>query len=149
MALQDRDIIIRGISRFPAELQERVHWLRTLVWERYPESTELVYIKANALAAGWALSDRSTDIFVSYAVYTKHINLGFNFGNEVADPKGLLQGDGKLYRFLRVGPPESFPLDEVLRLMDESWTLVYGKLKPVKQSTAGQTILKQDSLAGK
>lgn len=148
MALQDKDIIIRGISRFPAELQERVHWLRELAWERYPESTELVYIKANALAAGWSLSDRSTDIFVSYAVYTKHINLGFNFGNQVADPKGLLQGDGKFYRFLRLGPIEQLPLDEVLRFIDESWTLVYAQLKPIKQSTAGQTLLKQDSLGG-
>ena len=149
MALQDNGDIVRGIARFPMELQERVHWLRELAWERYPESTELVYIKANALAAGWSLSERSTDIFVSYAVYTKHINLGFNFGNQVADPHGLLQGDGKYYRFMKLGAIEELPIDEILRFMDESWTLVYSQLKPSKKSTAGQTLLKQDSLSGK
>lgn len=145
MALHDRHHFDDALSRFSAGLGERAHFLRNLIWERYPESNELIYIKDKYFAVGWGFSDKQTDIFVSVAVYTEHINLGFNFGHHVSDPHGLLQGSGSVYRYYRMGSDSAFPLSEIERFMDQGWTLAHAKLKPGLQLPQGQTILKQDT----
>lgn len=40
--------------------------------------------------------------FIHIATYANHVNLGFNYGAKLADPKGLLEGSGKMIRHIRL-----------------------------------------------
>ena len=42
------------------------------------------------------------DSFVFTTTHTKWVNLGLNFGSVMPDPHGLLLGDGKLIRHVRI-----------------------------------------------
>ena len=143
MALQDTHEFNSMLARFPQHVQETIIYLRTLIWERYPESNELIYEKANAIAIGWGFTDKAGDIFVSFAAYTKHVNLGFHNGHLLQDPKGLLEGEGKLYRYFRMGAIADFPLEYMTTMMDAAWMNAQAALKPKAKLISGQTIIKQ------
>ncbi len=143
MAMKNAHIILPMLPRFPQHVQDTIIWLRNMIWERYPESNELIYEKANAIAIGWGFTDKAGDLFVSFAAYTKHVNLGFHNGHLLQDPQQLLQGEGKLYRYFKVGAFDEFPLDYATQLMDASWMNAQAALKPKSKLIHGQTIIKQ------
>lgn len=145
MALHETAIIDDALQHYAPTLAEQTRFLRKLIWERYPEANELIYIKDKYFAVGWGFGDKQTDLFVTFAVYTQHINLGFSFGGQVPDPHGYLQGSGNMYRYYRMRTIEDFPTAEMLRFMDEGWTIAHAKFKQPRQPIMGQTILKQDT----
>ena len=51
---------------------------------------------------GYGSSDRFQDGIVHIAVYTKHVNLGFNHGATLEDPLGILKGTGKHIRHITI-----------------------------------------------
>ena len=111
--------LIKFLDPFPTEVQATALALRAFIWERYPESNELIYDSYSALAVGWSVTDKLADIFISMAVYSNHVNLGFHRGAELEDPAKRMQGTGKLYRHLRADW-ESKPDDEIVDLMDQA-----------------------------
>jgi hypothetical protein len=79
---------------------------RKLVLEEAPDSTELIYDAYNAVATGYGFTGRPSECFIHIAVYAKWVNLGFHRGSELPDPKGILQGTGRLIRHIRIAKPE-------------------------------------------
>jgi hypothetical protein len=51
-------------------------------------------------------------------VYKDHVNLGFNYGAELPDPEGLLQGSGKLLRHVKIADPEDLSNSALRRLVE-------------------------------
>lgn len=78
--------------------------LREMVLAEAPGATELLYDVYNAVAIAFSFTGRMQDAFCHVAVYTRHVNLGFNRGSELPDPDGVLNGSGKLIRHLKVKP---------------------------------------------
>ena len=58
--------------------------------------------------------------FCHPVAYAGHVNLGFNRGVELADPKGLLEGTGKLIRHLRVDGPATLRRRAVRDLIEQA-----------------------------
>jgi hypothetical protein len=137
--------LTRFLAPFPEEVQQTALWLRAFVWDLYPESNELIYDNYNALAFGFALSDRLADTFCSIAVYAKHVNFGFNRGSEIADPLKMLSGEGSQYRYLPVPDTRGFPTDYVIQLLNDAYTNALSRQKPAKIVITGQTITKSIS----
>jgi hypothetical protein len=75
---------------------------RALVLGEAPQAVELIYDAYNAVAAGYSFTGRAGDAFIHIAAYAGWVNLGFNRGSELDDPKGLLQGSGRWIRHLRI-----------------------------------------------
>jgi Domain of unknown function (DU1801) len=140
---KDDSEILQMIARFSPELQATAIELRTWIWGLFPEANELVYDKKNAFATGWGLSDRSTDIFVNFAIYSKHINLGFTHGNLLHDPRKLLVGDGVQHRHYQVPTFDQFPIDYFEQMIHESHVNAMAMIKPSKTSYSGQIFVKQ------
>jgi Domain of unknown function (DU1801) len=63
---------------------------------------EYIYDAYNAVALGYGPTDRYQDGVCHIAVYATHVNLGFNQGATLDDPKGLLQGTGKAVRHITI-----------------------------------------------
>lgn len=74
---------------------------RSLILEEAPEASEFVY-EVYTIADHFTFTDRPGDAFVFTTTHAHWVNLGFNFGSLLSDPEGLLRGEGKLMRHVRI-----------------------------------------------
>jgi hypothetical protein len=63
---------------------------------------EYIYDAYNAVAFGYGPNDRYRFGAIHVAIYTGHINLGFNQGAHMKDPARLLKGSGKNVRHILI-----------------------------------------------
>jgi hypothetical protein len=145
MGKENVDDLVKFLLPFPDSVKAAALWLRNFVWDLYPDTNELIYDNYNALAFGWSLTDKAGDVFCSIAVYSEHVNFGFNRGSEIPDKQGVLTGDGSLYRYIRVKDKDDFPEDQIKQLLYMAHENAISRLKPVKKSIKGQTIVKSIS----
>lgn len=90
------------IRKFDPAVANLARSVRSAMRKRFPTAVELVYDNYNALAMGFATTERVSDVIVSIAVYARGINLWFMYGRSLPDPKKLLQGQGNQGAFIRV-----------------------------------------------
>jgi hypothetical protein len=87
--------------------------LRELLLDEMGPCYENIYDAYSAVAIGYGNSDRLRDGIFHIAVYSRHVNLGFNDGASLADPKGILQGAGKQIRHLTIKTAEDLDRPEL------------------------------------
>jgi hypothetical protein len=68
--------------------------------KRFPSAVQLVYDNYNALAIGFGPTDRTSDAIFSIAVWPRWVSLFFLNGAQLADPDGLLNGNGSRVRHI-------------------------------------------------
>jgi hypothetical protein len=96
---------LKFLAAFEPHISELALMVRRLVLEEAPEACELIYDAYNAVASGYSFTGRPSDSFIHIAVYAKWVNLGFNRGSSLEDPDGILQGDCKSVRHVRISEP--------------------------------------------
>ena len=74
---------------------------RKLILEEAPEASEFVY-EVYTIADHFTFTGQPGDAFVFTTTHANWVNLGFNFGSLLPDPHGLLRGEGKLIRHVRI-----------------------------------------------
>ena len=89
------------LGRYSPTIQKLALAARRLVLEEAPEASEFVY-EVYTIADHFTFTDRPGDAFVFTTTHANWVNLGFNFGSLLPDPDGLLRGDGKLIRHVRI-----------------------------------------------
>jgi hypothetical protein len=85
--------------------------------KRLPHAIELVYDNYNALAIGFAPSDRASEGVFSIALYPKYVTLFFLQGAKLPDPDGLLQGAGSRVRHIRLEDEKTLDRADVKAMM--------------------------------
>ena len=89
--------------------------------KRLPGAIELVYDNYNALAIGFAPTERASDAVFSIAVFPRRPILCFlQTGAQLPDPDGLLEGDGKQVRHIPLASPGVLDTPAVRALMKEA-----------------------------
>ena len=143
---QTKDILT-FLKPFGDDITELVMWLRESIWDKYPQSNELIYDDYNALAFGWSPTDRVGHTFCSIAVgrTSKNVHFGFYWGNELTDPDKILLGQGNQYRYILVTDKSGFPKSYIFKLVEEAYTNSLAKVKDPKQIVQEQTIVKSIS----
>src|SRR5438128_9092666 len=94
--------LIKFLRPYDPQVQELALKLRALVLEEMAPCYENIYDAYSAVAIGYGTSDRLRDGIFHIAVYSKHVNLGFNDGATLDDPKGILQGAGNRIRHITI-----------------------------------------------
>ena len=74
---------------------------------------ENIYDAYSAVAIGYGTSERLSDGVLHIAVYSKHVNLGFNDGATLDDGKGILQGKGSRIRHITIKTTEDLSKPEI------------------------------------
>ena len=92
----------RFLDAFTPEVAELARKALAKLRKQLPYAKELVYDNYNALAIGFAPTERASEGIFSIAVYPKHINFFFLQGAKLPDPDGLLQGAGSVARHIRL-----------------------------------------------
>ena len=108
------------IAPYEPNIQELALELRRFVTETIPEANELIWDNYNALAIAYSKSEKLKDAFCHLALYSKHVNFGFNRGTELVNPTIELKGTGKLIRHFTVNDWQSFPQEEMKKLIWEA-----------------------------
>ena len=134
--------LLKFLVPFPGDIKDTALWLRDFVWDMYPDSNELIYDNYNALAFGFSLTDTAGAAFCSIAVFSKHINFGFNRGAEIADPEKILIGNGSLYRYIKVTDSKDFPQEAIKKLLQLAYVNAQARLKQGQKVLNGATIVK-------
>jgi hypothetical protein len=105
--------LIKFLRPYDREIRELAVKLRALVLEEMAPCYENIYDAYSAVAIGYGTSDRLRDGIFHIAVYSKHVNLGFNDGAALDDPKRILRGTGNQIRHLTIKTPEDLARPEI------------------------------------
>jgi len=92
---------LRLILPYGERIQELALAARNLILEEAPWASEFVY-EVYTIADHFTFTERPSDAFVFTTTHANWVNLGFNFGSLLPDPDGLLRGEGKLIRHVRI-----------------------------------------------
>jgi hypothetical protein len=90
------------IDKYTPEVAALTRALFEKMKARVPGATIMVYDNYNALAIGLGPSERASEAVLSLAVMPRWVLLYFLDGTKLADPNGLLQGQGTKGRHIRV-----------------------------------------------
>src|SRR3954454_12635855 len=85
---------------YDREVQKLALRVRALVLEEMAPCYENIYDAYSAVAIGYGTSERLGDGIFHVAVYSKHVNLGFNNGATLTDPKKIFKGNGNRIRHI-------------------------------------------------
>lgn len=103
------------------EVRELALQARKLIRDVMPDVVEMPWPRQRI--AGYGVGPKKmTEHFCYISVHKSHLDLGFNYGSELADPEGLLQGTGKLFRHLKITTPEDLARPAVRRLLKAAST---------------------------
>lgn len=103
MADADLDRRIEAfVSKYMPEIAAQLRDARQRLRARFPRGVEMVFDNTNALVFGIGPTDRSRESFISIAAYPRWVTLFFLNGADLDDPGGLLVGDGKQVRGIRL-----------------------------------------------
>jgi hypothetical protein len=97
--------LIRELSSFDLSVGELALGLREIVLKEAPAAVEKMF-RVYALVFWYSITARMTDAFCHVVIYPKGVNLMFNRGAELQDPDGVLVGEGKIIRHIKVRRPE-------------------------------------------
>jgi hypothetical protein len=93
--------LIRMLSRYDIKVGELALMLREMILKEAPSVVEKL-LQVYALVFWYSLTGKMSDAFVQVVIYPKGVNLMFNRGAELQDPDGVLVGEGKIIRHIKV-----------------------------------------------
>jgi len=114
--LQIASFLAKYSPSIEAQLKDARRRLRAF----FPRGFELVFDNYNALVFGISPTERTTDAFLSIAGYPRWVTLFFLNGTALSDPNGLLEGQGKQVRSIRLANPTQMTEPEVEALIAQA-----------------------------
>ena len=89
---------------------------RKAVLKSAGQCSELIY-ETYCISNAFSFTGKQGQGFIHIATYAKHVNLGFDRGNELDDPDELLEGTGKRIRHIRLSSALDIKQDSIIRLI--------------------------------
>jgi hypothetical protein len=90
-----------ALSGSSSQVEEIARRLKDLIIDVYPDVVEVPWPKQRIIGYGVG-PKKMSEHFCYIGVHREHVNLGFYFGADLPDPKGLLEGTGKKLRHIKV-----------------------------------------------
>jgi hypothetical protein len=94
---------------------------RALIRDVMPDVVEVPWTRQRVVGYGVG-PKKMSEHFCHITFHKNHVNLGFNYGSELPDPEGLLQGTGKLLRHVKITTPEDLSNPALRRLVEAATT---------------------------
>lgn len=113
---EEKEEFEQAIESFPTEMKEIARETRKLIHAVFPEVVEVVWIRQKNIGFGTG-PKKKTEHFCWIMPTRNHVNLGFNYGTELPDPKNLLEGMGKLFRHIKIRSAEQLHDQDLIDLL--------------------------------
>jgi hypothetical protein len=108
------------IAKYAPQIAARAKVIRTAMRKRYPTAMELVYDNYNALAIGYAPTEKTSEAIFSIALYPKWVSLFFLQAKGLPDPRRILKGTGKVAKHVVLESPSALNDPAIETLMREA-----------------------------
>jgi hypothetical protein len=132
------------IAKFTPAVAAAAKDALTRMRKQWPGAIELVYDNYNALAIGFAPTDRASDAVFSIAVFPRWVTLCFlQNGPQLPDPKHLLKGSGNQVRHIRLPSAADIDSADVKALMKEA--LALADVRIPREAAKGRLVIKSVS----
>jgi hypothetical protein len=119
------------LSSFTPEVAATAKQALKKMRARLPGAIELVYDNYNALAIGFASTERASDAIFSIALYPRWVSLFFlQNGTKLRDPECLLKGDGNKVRHIVLENVAILDDPAVIDLMGQEQELARKQIDP-------------------
>ena len=106
------------LDKFLPEIAARARGCIARMRTRLPGALELVYDNYQALAVGYAPTERASDAIFSIVVMPTKVSICFTYGAGLPDPHGVLNGAGNQIRHVRLPMPETLDEPALSQTMD-------------------------------
>jgi hypothetical protein len=94
--------LLTYLAKYDPHISNLTLALRKIVLDEAPEALEYV-IQTYAVSISFSFTGKPLkDGFCHIVTYADHVNLGFNHGAQLPDPRKLLKGTGKQIRHLTI-----------------------------------------------
>ena len=130
------------IDKYTPEVAADARQALAFMRARLPTATRMVYDNYNALVVGFGAGPRVSDIIFSIALYPRYVTLFFARGVELPDPHGLLEGEGKGVRHVKLRPVSRIESREVGELINAALAIA---TPPLPADGDGPLIIKSIS----
>jgi hypothetical protein len=108
------------VDKFTPAIAAQLRDARRRLRAHFPRGVEMVFDNYSALVFGIGPTDRTRESFISIAGYPKWVTLFFLDGADLDDPQGLLEGDGKQVRGIRLKTPADLDAPDVAALIAQA-----------------------------
>jgi len=116
------------LARGALPVQDLARQARALIYAVFPPVVEVVWQRQRI--AGYGVGPKKmSEQFCYIAIFKHHLNLGFYYGADLPDPRGLLEGTGDLMRHIKISDPAQLA-DPALRELLEAASRHLPRLKP-------------------
>lgn len=106
------------LKPYSSDLQALAEKARKLLLQSLPGSTEDVDATAPVLSYGYGPNYR--DMICTLILSKSGVKLGFVRGGELEDPKGLLEGSGKVHKYVQLTQPSDLNRPGLKQLIKEA-----------------------------
>lgn len=110
-------LVAAFIAKFDPKMQTLIRAVRRAMRRRLPTANELVWDNYNFFVIGYSATERPSDSILSIAAGANGVGLSFYRGSTLPDPKGILLGEGKQNRFIRLSSAKVLDRPEVEALI--------------------------------
>jgi len=115
------------LSNYSEEVQVKAHQLRDLLHANLPAILEEVDLPAKMIA--FAYGRKYAELICMIIPSQKGLKLGFNRGIDFNDPAGLLEGTGKISRYVVIKSEEQILSAELKALVVQGYELYLKRMK--------------------
>ena len=118
----------KAIQSFSDNIKNIARQTRQLIYDILPNTVEVVWVQQKNTGFGTGIK-KKTEHFCWIMPASNHVNLGFNYGAELPDPKGLLEGTGKLFRHIKIKSIEQLSDKDLINILKYSMTYRVPKIE--------------------
>ncbi len=130
------------IAKCDRKHQSLIRSVRSALRKRLPTANELVYDYTNSLVISYTPSEHGIEGIVSTAARAGGVDLYFNQGHRLPDPKKLLMGSGRQVRFIHVEAASRLAHPDVKALIAAA---IAASSVPLPSTGGGKLIIRTDS----
>jgi hypothetical protein len=119
-AANPEEQLAQFLAKYTPEIGAQAETILGAMRRLYPTAAELVYDNYNALAIGFAPSEKTSEAIFSIAVYPKWVSLFFLQAAGLPDPDRILKGSGNVAKHVVLQSPAMLHDPAVAALMQEA-----------------------------
>jgi len=108
------------LARYDELVQNQAQLLREILFENLPGIIEQVDLPAKMI--GYCYGQKYAELVCTIIPSKKGLKLGFNRGIELPDPNGLLEGTGKISRYVVISSDNQIHSTELKELLRNALT---------------------------
>lgn len=106
------------LGNYSDEVQEHAHALRMIIKQALPNIHEQLDLPAKMIA--YTYGSKYKDLICTIIPSQKGIKLGFNRGTQLENPNKLLEGNGKISRYVPIKSITQISAPEIHQLITEA-----------------------------